>query len=794
MDANGEVIYAGMLRKKGGRVNVWGERYFVLKDYTLHYYVKPTDLEPKGSFPLQVTCQVSSITSDINKKRKQFVFKLTWKVEEETAEEEKNGETEREDSSTLQQKDCTKGISSGASEAKKISKKKQPNADPKKGAEKETKEDKSVSTGKVAAVAVGGVVVGALTAGVGLLAGMMVVGMGAAGGGAAVALNSADTKDRTLVLASESYQEAENWVNAIEGQINELGDQVLGLPNMVSNNGSGKLNTGMSMAMRRSTVLARTHTVRPEVRLKDVQRWITTSKWKLFDTYEGVRLLQIDHDAPPGGGATGGGGGSGVGSIIRGATAGGGGGASSAGSNGNSLSPPCMRVNLGINGSTSDTFSSIINFSNSLQTGLIKSMRIVENIDNYTDVIHLKLEPLFLYPTWTAPRDFCLMRYWRDNFDGSYVICLDSTTHPECPLVEKYVRGELHAAYIVAPPRAKAVSGYGTGYASVAKDLEDEDGSECMLSFIAQLDPRGWIWESYGYQNSFLKELMLHILDVRDAMDAERFQQVQFDPVSDPKKHNAAADLNASHRNSIHMASSATAGGAGGAGAGGSSGLNGDGHAGEDGGGSIATIPPMVLAPEMWMDSDASTFRVRGDTYMTTKVKTPSTPALFQFLGIDLFETADPHFNIASNPKNRVALAQQRGDNAWVFVVNIIVPGTPYLNFVCYFLGDRALIEADTPFGRIARPFFNGNDDEFRNNRFKLIPKVVDGNLMIKMAVKDTPTLLGNKLKQHYFKVSYTSPFIRFLGHVTPLIFSYQFFLFLTFRIRFHFISIRFAV
>jgi hypothetical protein len=39
-------------------------------------------------------------------------------------------------------------------------------------------------------------------------------------------------------------------------------------------------------------------------------------------------------------------------------------------------------------------------------------------------------------------------------------------------------------------------------------------------------------------------------------------------------------------------------------------------------------------------------------------------------------------------------------------------------------LGLQALIEQDTPFGKVARPFFNGNDDEFRNNRFKLIPKV----------------------------------------------------------------------
>ena len=38
----------------------------------------------------------------------------------------------------------------------------------------------------------------------------------------------------------------------------------------------------------------------------------------------------------------------------------------------------------------------------------------------------------------------------------------------------------------------------------------------------------------------------------------------------------------------------------------------------------------------------------------------------------------------------------------------------------------QSKIEEDTPFGRIARPFFFGNDDDFRNNRFKLIPKVIE--------------------------------------------------------------------
>lgn len=43
--------------------------------------------------------------------------------------------------------------------------------------------------------------------------------------------------------------------------------------------------------------------------------------------------------------------------------------------------------------------------------------------------------------------------------------------------------------------------------------------------------------------------------------------------------------------------------------------------------------------------------------------------------------------------------------------------------------------------------------------------QVVDGNMMIKMAVKDTPTLIGNKLKQYYHKV-HALIIIRFIYYI----------------------------
>lgn len=243
-----------------------------------------------------------------------------------------------------------------------------------------------MSGSKVAAVAVGGVVVGALTAGVGLLAGMMLVGMGAAGGGAAAAMNSTENKDRILILAADSYHEAENWVNAIETQIQDMGDQFFGLPNVPNNNN------------RIITRKIRNQAIRPEIRLQEVEDWITTSKWKIYDVYEGVRLLQIVRTVDTTNTTT-----STTSTSTNILT-------SSSSSFNNNTTIPCMRVNIGINASTADTFSSIINFSNSLQTGIIKSMRIVESIDNFTDVIHLKLEPMFLYPTWTG-KEFIILSF-----------------------------------------------------------------------------------------------------------------------------------------------------------------------------------------------------------------------------------------------------------------------------------------------------------------------------------------------------------------------------------------------
>ena len=50
-----------------------------------------------------------------------------------------------------------------------------------------------------------------------------------------------------------------------------------------------------------------------------------------------------------------------------------------------------------------------------------------------------------------------------------------------------------------------------------------------------------------SYQKRYLQEIMLHILDVRDALDTDRFLHVHFDPVFDAQsaKSSGGADAGA---------------------------------------------------------------------------------------------------------------------------------------------------------------------------------------------------------------------------------------------------------
>ena len=183
-------------------------------------------------------------------------------------------------------------------------------------------------------------------------------------------------------------------------------------------------------------------------------------------------------------------------------------------------------------------------------SGQIASFRIIETIDDHMDVIHLVFRPLYLFPSWTAPRDFVLYRFWKYDDDGTYQICFDSGEHRDCPAVPGYVRGKMHSVYTIAPLRRKkkkrggpvsnaAVNASDASTAAVdsATARPNLMNEECLLSHVVQVDPRGWVpttsslpfVRNQGYGDAFAIMALLQMLDVKEALDTSRFVAVPMD-------------------------------------------------------------------------------------------------------------------------------------------------------------------------------------------------------------------------------------------------------------------------
>lgn len=62
--SSNEIIHSGILRKKGGRLNVWSDRYFSLKSNALYYYLRSSDNVRIELFLLFVVIKYSLLISD----------------------------------------------------------------------------------------------------------------------------------------------------------------------------------------------------------------------------------------------------------------------------------------------------------------------------------------------------------------------------------------------------------------------------------------------------------------------------------------------------------------------------------------------------------------------------------------------------------------------------------------------------------------------------------------------------------------------------------------------------------
>lgn len=175
----------------------------------------------------------------------------------------------------------------------------------------------------------------------------------------------------------------------------------------------------------------------------------------------------------------------------------------------------------------------------------------------------------------------------------------------------------------------------------------------------------------------------------------------------------------------------------------------------------LSDPPPLRL--DAWAEAAGASYKIRGQNYLCDKKKWYSAPSVFTLMTVDLIRTSGGPIlsGMCSHPEERIqkALAREAKTGIkelpdFVFCVNLSIPGPPDYHLVMYFaVGDINDIRTDkTAFGRVAKPFFFGSSNEYRDETFKLIPCIVDGNFVVRKAVGSKPTLLGTKLKHHYIQ------------------------------------------
>lgn len=160
----------------------------------------------------------------------------------------------------------------------------------------------------------------------------------------------------------------------------------------------------------------------------------------------------------------------------------------------------------------------------------------------------------------------------------------------------------------------------------------------------------------------------------------------------------------------------------------------------------------------------ASSFEVRGSSYLMDSKKEPSDETMFSLLGVDnvVKKKGDQSYredDVCRSPNSyferlKFTTTQMGIDMPFILVINFVVP---WGNLLAYFYrpdsGDGGPINHDRipiPSEKLWNDFLNG-DETFRNNTLKFIPKVIVGPWAIKKLVGIQPAMIGQKIPTTYF-------------------------------------------
>ncbi|XP_044463502.1 protein ENHANCED DISEASE RESISTANCE 2-like [Mangifera indica] len=154
-----------------------------------------------------------------------------------------------------------------------------------------------------------------------------------------------------------------------------------------------------------------------------------------------------------------------------------------------------------------------------------------------------------------------------------------------------------------------------------------------------------------------------------------------------------------------------------------------------------------------WASPPGEVFSLRSKNYFTKRQKSPAGDYLLSPIGMDWLRSSTKLDNVLGRPDNRVSHALRKAQSmgkslkSFIFAVNLQVPGKDQHSAVFYFATEDPI-----PACSLLYRFVNG-DDEFRNQRFKIVNRIVKGPWVVKKTVGNySACLLGKALTCNYHR------------------------------------------
>lgn len=144
----------------------------------------------------------------------------------------------------------------------------------------------------------------------------------------------------------------------------------------------------------------------------------------------------------------------------------------------------------------------------------------------------------------------------------------------------------------------------------------------------------------------------------------------------------------------------------------------------------------------------AETFQVRGPTYLTDGRKAAAGASAFELMEVELFLCEVKIGNVAARRDGWLRAARAAGDTRYYLVVSYVTPASPFVHVIFYYAVNQAQLDAKPHLQSLWTRFTAHGEqgDAFRNDRWKVIPRIAEGSWIVSSAVGTKPALLAQKL------------------------------------------------